>query len=380
MLARSLEAPQPLADALDRRFVGMAIALGRRNLGRTWPNPSVGAVVVAERSGGPLVVAQGVTQPGGRPHAERLALEAAGAAARGATLYVSLEPCSHHGKTPPCSEAVLQSGIARVVTALEDPDRRVSGRGHGILRKAGVAVTTGVLADEARRAHRGHILRVTQGRPAVTLKLAQTADGYAARLTGERLMISGERSNGRTHLMRAQADAIMVGVGTVLADDPLLTVRLPGLEDRSPVRVVIDSALRTPVAANLVWGCRRVPTWVVAGEAAPVEAERRLVEAGVAVMRVAAPGGRVDIREALTLLATRGITRVFSEGGPSLAEALIEADCVDEFASAASRTPLGQEGVPAIGPKLAAALAERFTLVATEDLGADELRLYERSR
>ncbi|HEX2555800.1 MAG TPA: bifunctional diaminohydroxyphosphoribosylaminopyrimidine deaminase/5-amino-6-(5-phosphoribosylamino)uracil reductase RibD [Microvirga sp.] len=364
----------------DERCMRLALALGARHLGLTWPNPSVGAVVVDESGAEPVILAQGITQPGGRPHAERVALEAAGERARGATLYVSLEPCSHHGVTPPCIDAVRDFGIARVVTALEDPDTRVSGRGHAILRQAGVTVLCGVLADEATRSHRGHILRVTEGRPSVMLKLARTADGYAARKGGGRLMISGARSNARTHLIRARHDAIMVGIGTVLADDPLLTVRLPGLESRSPVRVVIDSALRTPPVAQIVRTVDQVPTWIVATEAAPVEAERRLVAAGAEVMRVGTKEGRVDVAEALRLLADRGITRVFSEGGPNLAEALIAADRVDELATATSRAALGEEGFPALGPLLSRALAERFVRVANEDLGEDELDIYERSR
>jgi diaminohydroxyphosphoribosylaminopyrimidine deaminase/5-amino-6-(5-phosphoribosylamino)uracil reductase len=365
--------------ARDERFMRMALALGERHLGLTWPNPSVGALVVRFDREGPLVLAQGVTQRGGRPHAERMALEIAGQAAHGATLYVSLEPCGHHGRTPPCVDAVITAGIARVVTALEDPDQRVRGDGHAFLRRYGVAVRTGILADEARRAHRGHILRTTKGRPAVTLKLAQTADGFAARLSGPRLYITGERSNCRTHLIRAHADAIMVGVGTVLADDPQLSVRLPGLEDRSPVRVILDSRLRTPESTHLVRTAQAVPTWIVAAEDAPVEPEQRLVAADVEVMRVRSRNGRLDVPEALRLLATRGITRLFSEGGPSLGEALVEHDLVDEFALATSRTALGEPGAPALGPTFRAALKERFRLRATEELGPDRLELFERA-
>src|SRR3712207_4419253 len=213
-LVRSAAESRPDLRPPDDRHPRMALAIGARPLGLTWPNPSVGAVVVDESGPEPVIVAQGVTQPGGRPHAERVALESAGARARGATLYVSLEPCSHHGRTPPCIDAIRAFGISRVVTALEDPDPRVRGRGHAMLRDAGLSVTTGLLAGEAIRAHRGHILRITKGRPAVTLKLARTADGYAARRSGARLMISGEISNGRTHLIRAHHDAIMIGIGT----------------------------------------------------------------------------------------------------------------------------------------------------------------------
>jgi diaminohydroxyphosphoribosylaminopyrimidine deaminase / 5-amino-6-(5-phosphoribosylamino)uracil reductase len=372
--------PQGFADpARDERFMRMALALGERHLGLTWPNPSVGALVVREDGEGPQIVSQGVTQRGGRPHAERLALEAAGSRARGATLYISLEPCSHHGKTPPCVDAIVGSGVARVVTALEDPDPRVRGRGHHFLRDHGIEVSTGVLAEEARRVHRGHILRATEGRPSVLLKLAQTADGFAGRLSGPRLYITGERSNCRTHLMRAHADAIMVGVGTVLADDPQLTVRLPGLEDRSPVRVILDSRLRTPPTACAVRSSREVPTWVVAAEDAPPEPERLLIAAGVEVMRVGARGGHLDMPEALGFLASRGITRLFSEGGPSLGEALVEHELVDEFALATSSARLGEPGARAIGPKLRTALKERFRLVASEELGPDRLELFERA-
>jgi diaminohydroxyphosphoribosylaminopyrimidine deaminase/5-amino-6-(5-phosphoribosylamino)uracil reductase len=241
-------------------------------------------------------------------------------------------------------------------------------------------VVTGILTTEACRAHRGHVLRVTEGRPTVTLKFARTADGYAARRNGPRLLISGEASNARTHLMRAHHDVIMVGVGTVLGDDPQLTVRLPGLEHRSPVRVVLDSGLRTPLRARLVASARDVPTWIVAAEDAPVGPERQLVEAGVEVMRVGSRDGRVDVVEALRLLGTRGVTRVFSEGGPAIGEALIEADLVDAFALATSRTELGEDGIPALGPKLAEALVERFHHIASEDLGADQLDLFERAR
>ena len=220
--------------------------------------------------------------------------------ARGATLYVSLEPCAHHGRTPPCVDAIIPAGIARVVTALEDPDPRVSGRGHARLRAAGITVTTGVLADEARRSHRGHIRRIRDGRPATTLKLARTADGFASRLDGPRLMITGEALNARVHLMRAHADAILVGVGTVLADDPLLTVRLPGLEERSPVRVILDSRLRTPPHAQVVTGAGAVPTWIVAADTAPVAAEQKLSATGVTVLRVGADDtGHLDVRQAL---------------------------------------------------------------------------------
>jgi diaminohydroxyphosphoribosylaminopyrimidine deaminase/5-amino-6-(5-phosphoribosylamino)uracil reductase len=237
-----------------------------------------------------------------------------------------------------------------------------------------------VLQAEAARAHRGHILRVTEGRPALMLKFARTADGYAARRDGPRLLISGEVSNGRTHLLRAHHDVILVGIGTVLADDPLLNVRLPGLADRSPVRVVVDSRLRLPATSRLAASARETPTWVVAAETAPTEPEHALVGAGIEVMRVEARGGQVDPRAALRLLAERGVTRVFSEGGPALGKGLVEADLVDTFALATSRTRLDEPGTPALGPELERALAERFRKIDSEDLGADQLNIFERVR
>jgi diaminohydroxyphosphoribosylaminopyrimidine deaminase / 5-amino-6-(5-phosphoribosylamino)uracil reductase len=367
----------------DERFMRFALALGDRNLGLTWPNPSVGAVVVADREGEPVIVGQGVTRLGGRPHAERIALEGAGSAARGQSLYVTLEPCSSRSQNaygPSCTDLIVESGIRRLVTGAADPSPLASGAGFLRLQAAGVEVVSGVLAEEARRAHRGHCLRVSEGRPFVTLKFARTADGYAARRDGARLMISGEISNARTHLLRARHDVIMVGVGTVLADDPLLTVRLPGLEHRSPVRVVIDTRLRTPRSARVIATAAEVPTWIIAGEGASAAAERRLVEAGAEVLRVGAPGGRVDVGAALRLLGARGITRVFSEGGPTVGAALLEADLVDVLALATSRTALGVEGVPALAPKSEHLREERFTSLSTEDLGADRLDIFERDR
>lgn len=365
------------------RYMRFALALGERHLGCTWPNPSVGALVVAERDGDPLVVSQGITQPGGRPHAERIALLAAGEAARGATLYVTLEPCSARSRRddgPSCTDLILSSGIARLVIGAPDPSPFAHGEGLARIAAAGIEVVTDVLRDEAHRAHLGHVLRVTQGRPMVTLKFARTADGYAARRNGPRLMISGERSNARTHMMRAHHDVIMVGVGTVLGDDPLLTVRLPGLEHRSPIRVVLDSGLRTPPTSKLVRSADEIPLWIVAAEDAPIEPERALVDAGVEVMRVSSRDGRVDVAEALQLLGTRGVTRVFSEGGPAIGEALVREDVVDIFALATSRTPLGEEGIPALGPLLEHAVVERFHHVASDDLGADKLDIFERAR
>ncbi|WP_267875961.1 bifunctional diaminohydroxyphosphoribosylaminopyrimidine deaminase/5-amino-6-(5-phosphoribosylamino)uracil reductase RibD [Microvirga alba] len=362
----------------DERFMRLAVTLGERNLGLTWPNPSVGCVVVDESGGTPIIIAQGATQPGGRPHAERVALVAAGERARGATLYVSLEPCSHHGKSPPCIDAVIASGIARVVSALEDPDDRVAGLGHTRLREAGIDVSVGCLAPDALRAHRGHITRVTKGRPAITVKLARTTEGFAGSSRGARLMITGEDANARVHLMRAHADAIMVGIGTILADDPLLTVRLPGLEARSPVRVIIDSHLRTPLSSRVVTGAREIPTWIVTTVDAPVEAERALVERGVDVMRVSADAaGHVALSEALRLLGTRGLTRVFCEGGPGLADALAQADLIDDLVLITGRSARGEGDVPALGLALQDKMDE-LSFMGEDQSGPDLFMFWEK--
>src|SRR5262249_29719727 len=251
MIFRILETriAQQLSDAkaADQRYMQLALTLGRRGLGRTWPNPAVGAVVVKDGA----IVGRGWPQPGGRPHAEPQALARAGEAARGATLYVTLEPCSHYGKTPPCADAVIAAGIARVVSAIEDPNPQVAGEGHRRLRAAGIAVDVGLSAAQARRAHAGHIRRIRDGRPHVMLKLAVPADAKAG-LAGRRPAVStGAPARERVHLRRAQSDAVLTGIGTVLADDPLLTCRLPGMTERSPVRVVLDSRLRLPRESQL---------------------------------------------------------------------------------------------------------------------------------
>lgn len=375
MTGRAVEASQQ--TALDLRAMRLALALGRRNLGRTWPNPSVGAVVVADGR----IVGQAETAPGGRPHAEPLALAMAGAAARGATLYVTLEPCSHHGRTPPCTDATIAAGIARVVTAIEDPDPRVAGRGHAGLRAAGIAVETGLLREEAARDHRGHVSRVTRGRPSLHLKLARTRDGFAAPSTGERLKITGPIADGAVHLWRAHADAIMVGIGTARADDPSLTVRLPGLAERSPLRIVLDSTLRLNPASHLVRGARDLPTLVLTGRGAPAHARRMLASFGVELAFVPTDAqGRIDLNAALVLLAERGLTRICSEGGPALADALAAHDLIDACTLITGPVTLGEAGgLPALGPNLARRLADgALRLTETRDFGPDTAVTYER--
>jgi diaminohydroxyphosphoribosylaminopyrimidine deaminase / 5-amino-6-(5-phosphoribosylamino)uracil reductase len=352
----------------DPRFMALALALGRRGLGRTWPNPAVGAVIVKDGE----IVGRGWTQPGGRPHAEVEALRRAGDAARGATLYVTLEPCSHYGKSPPCADAVIAAGISRVVSAMEDPNPEVAGAGHARLRAAGIAVEVGVGAEEARRDHAGHIRRMRDGRPHVILKLAISADGKAAAAGRRPVSITGEAVRDRVHLMRAENDAIMVGIGTALADDPILTCRLPGMEKNSPVRIVLDSALRLPLESRLACTAREVPVWVVAGTEAPRQAEEALRGIGVEVLRVQpANNGRRDLSVAIKALAARGITRLMVEGGPTLASALTRGDLIDEAVLFHSAKTIGPDGIDALDRASLALLTQKLKEVASESVGAD---------
>jgi diaminohydroxyphosphoribosylaminopyrimidine deaminase / 5-amino-6-(5-phosphoribosylamino)uracil reductase len=371
----------PIFDpSLDVRFMGEALGLGRANLGRTWPNPSVGAVVVKDN----VIVGRGVTQAGGRPHAEALALAEAGIKAVGATLYVTLEPCSHRsvrGGTP-CLEHSLLAGVSRVVSALDDPNPHISGVSHALLRSAGIKVTTGVGAEQAKRDHLGHILRVQQQRPMLTLKIAQTYDGYCAPPGGGRLQISCDEAMREVHLLRAHHDVIMVGIGTVLSDDPALNVRLPGLEDRSPVRVILDSQLRLPLDGQLMRSARKIPLWIMASEAASAEKEAALTAHGAEVLRVGLDtSGHLDLNAVMRLLADRGVTRVFSEGGPSVADALVRLGLADVVILSTSDNALNHEGVAAIHPAMAAALQDARRFIHRDEMryGSDVFTCFERS-
>jgi len=382
MIFRILEdqLAQKAKDALgtDRRFMQLALTLGRRGLGRTWPNPAVGAVVVKDG----LIVGRGWTQPGGRPHAEPVALKQAGDAARGATLYVTLEPCSHFGKSPPCTDAVIASGIVRVVAAIEDPNPEVAGQGFAKLRAAGIAVDIGLERAEAAYAHAGHFRRIRDKRPHVILKLAVSADdkiGAAGRMP---VAITGEASRTRVHLLRAQCDAILVGIGTVLADDPELTCRLPGMEARSPVRVVLDRALRIQGDSRLVRSARATPLWVMASELAEAPAAAKLGAAGAVVMRMppAAASG-LDLPTVLHALAEKGITRLMVEGGSRVASSFVAAGLVDEAWLLRAPQAIGADGINALDalPLTQITQSSAFRVRASETLDKDTLTIYERA-
>ena len=369
---------EPAADAGHMRH---ALALARRALGNAAPNPAVGCVLVREGR----VIGRGHTRPGGRPHAEAVALGQATLrdrnAARGATAYVSLEPCSHHGATPPCADALIGAGVARVVSALEDPDPRVSGAGHARLAAAGIAVEQGLLAEEARQLNLGFILAVTEGRPLVAVKSAMSLDGRIA-AGGDSRWITGPPARAAGHLARARYDANAVGLGTATADDPRLDCRLPGLGARAPLRVVFDSAAALDPRLDLAAAAGVRPTLLFCTEDAPAERVARLADLGVTVVRTAAEEGRVALPAALRLLTEGGITRLLVEGGGTLIAALLRANLVEVVLAHRAPILIGGDGVPAVGPLGLARVAEapRFVAALSMRQGDDMVEYFLRRR
>ncbi|MFN4057085.1 MAG: bifunctional diaminohydroxyphosphoribosylaminopyrimidine deaminase/5-amino-6-(5-phosphoribosylamino)uracil reductase RibD [Roseinatronobacter sp.] len=348
-----------------------AIALGARGLGQVWPNPAVGCVIVRDRR----ILARGWTQPGGRPHAEAMAL--AQCDARGATAYVSLEPCAHQGRAGPCAAAVITAGVARVVTALTDPDPRVAGRGHAILREAGVEVVEGIASTEARRVHEGFLHRVLNGRPMVTLKLGLTLDGKIATASGESRWITGPDARRAVHALRARHDAVLVGAGTLRADDPDLQVRDMGVV-RQPVRVVALPRLDIATDARLFAGLPEAPLWLV--HAASVTPDAALAARGVALVPCPSGPEGLDPQAMLAALGARGLTRVLCEGGGQLAASLLRAELVDRIVVFQAGAVIGAEGRAGIGGLGLDALAEapRFVLEQVQPVGADVMQVWGR--
>ena len=363
-----------MSAGADRRFMALALSLGRRGMGRVWPNPAVGCVIVKEGR----IVGRGWTADGGRPHAEPQALAEAGAAARGATAYVTLEPCAHHGQTPPCAEALVAAGIRRVVIAAGDPDPRVAGRGIEILRKAGIEVETGVMQAEAEADHAGFLSRITKGRPFVTLKLASSLDGRIATATGESRWITGSDARRAVHALRARHDAVMIGGGTARADDPMLDIRDLGITHQ-PVRVVISRRLDLPTDGRLAQTAKSQPLWLCHGQ----EAEARRAEwqaLGAECLPCEVSGGQVSPASALAALAARGLTRVLCEGGGALAASLLREGLVDELIVHSAGLAIGAEGTPSLGAMGIDRLANapRFDLAEVKQLGADVQSVWRR--
>jgi diaminohydroxyphosphoribosylaminopyrimidine deaminase/5-amino-6-(5-phosphoribosylamino)uracil reductase len=327
-------------SAVDRRFMTMALALAERGLGNVWPNPAVGCVLVKDGR----VVGRGWTQPGGRPHAESEAIGRAGEAARGSTAYVTLEPCAHHGRTPPCTDLMLTAGIARAVVAAVDPDPRVDGKGIARLRAAGIAVDVGCMEAEACRLNAGFFSRMRARRPQVALKLATSADGRIATASGDSKWITGPAARAEGHRLRLRHDAILVGSGTALADDPMLTCRLPGLEERSPVRVVLDRRLRLEPASRLARSAASQPLWVFTRAPDAAAALRRL---GAELHPLADASSEAQLRAMLAVLAEQGITRLLVEGGAAVATAFLRAGLVDRLYLFDAPLLIGADGRPA---------------------------------
>jgi diaminohydroxyphosphoribosylaminopyrimidine deaminase / 5-amino-6-(5-phosphoribosylamino)uracil reductase len=355
----------------DTQMMQIALGVATRGLGRTAPNPSVGAVIADERTG--EVIARGWTAPGGRPHAETQAIARAGKRARGATMYVTLEPCSHHGVTAPCADAIAAAGLARVVCAIEDPDPRVAGRGLARLRQTGVAVERGLMIEAAHWLAAGHILRMTERRPLVTAKLALDADGGVPRGgAGKPAWATGAAARSAGHLMRARTDAILVGRRTVLDDDPLLTCRLPGLEARSPVRIVLARDLAGLEKSRLAQSARQHPLWVFCGEGADAGALR---VAGAEIFAMDLVGGELWLPAVMETLVARGITRLLLEGGPATWGAFSRAGLIDEATLFHAR---GRDGAELSPPAALGVLAryiniQGFDIYDRRTIGSDDM-------
>lgn len=352
----------------DARFMRLALSLAARGLGSTAPNPSVGCVLA---SGG-IIIGRGATQPGGRPHAETEALAQAGKRARGATAYVTLEPCAHTGQTGPCAQALIDAGVARVVSAIEDPDPRVAGRGHSMLRAAGIEVATGVCAAEAQSINQGFFKRIAAGKPFVTVKIASSLDGRVALANGASQWITGTEARAAGHWLRATHDAILTGIGTVLADDPALDCRLPGMAGRSPVRFVADSQCQNPTGAKVRANPPGGRLFVLTNGAA-------VTGQGFETISVsAAPAGGLNPDAMLSAIGQRGITRLLVEAGPRLTTAFVQQGLADQIVWFRSGKVLGGDAHAALGSIGLANLsaAPHFQLIASARWGEDVMETY----
>ncbi len=358
-----------MGEERDRRYMALALRLARRGLGNVWPNPAVGCVIVKDGR----MIGRGWTQPGGRPHAETVALEQAGAGSRGATAYVSLEPCSHHGETPPCAEALIAFGVARVVAAVEDPDPRVRGQGLEKLRAAGIEVEAGTLGDAAESLNAGFFSRVRRGRPLVAMKLATSLDGRIATATGHSQWITGQDARAWGHYLRAGYDAILTGMGTVIADNPSMTCRLPGMAGLSPVRVVLDGQGRLDPETALAASADEVPVWRYC--ASGVEATMT----GVKTITVPMGEDGLDLAAVLSDLSARGITRLLVEAGARLSGAFLRAKLVDRLYWFRAPMVLGGDGLSVFDALDIENLADAaaFSRIDSRLVGKDLFEIYD---
>ncbi len=361
----------------DRHFMRVALSLSRRGLGNVWPNPAVGCVIV---SGDGEIVGRGWTRPGGRPHAERVALDQAGEQASGATAYVTLEPCSHFGKSPPCALGLIEAGVSRVISALQDPDPRVCGRGHQMLRDAGIVVETGLLASEAQAHNAGFLHRVTIGRPLVTLKLAGSLDGRSSLANGASQWITGSRAREKGHFYRANHDAILVGANTVLADNPDLRCRIPGRQHQSPVRIILDRTARVSPDCNLAQSANETPTWLLVASDHKAHAEKNFAQTAVKVLSARCVDGHFDLHDVLHVLAEQGLTRILVESGGALAAAFLQQNLVDRIIHFQAPGIIGADGRGIIAELGLQNLENmpRFNRQSVEAVGQDFLISYDK--
>lgn len=344
MVEESATTPQ---EGLDRRYMAAALRLSRRNAGRTSTNPAVGTILVRDDGAGPMIVGTGVTAVGGRPHAEAEALAQAGELSRGATAYVTLEPCAHHGRTPPCANALVNAGIVRVVGAASDPDSRVSGKGYAILREAGIEVVERLLSAQASDQMAGYLIRSSRKRPEVILKLAISSDGKIGAAGQGQITITGEAARREVHLLRAEADAVLIGIGTALEDDPALTVRLPGLENRSPARIVLDREIRLPETSKLVADADRVPLYIASDTSASPYRKATLERRGVRFIGTELHDGHIALPELMEDLAALGMASVLVEGGAAVASAFLADGLVDRIVLFHGPREIGPNGIAA---------------------------------
>lgn len=370
------EVTSPPTLAHDLHFMETALNLARRGLGETWPNPAVGCVIAGEH-----IISRGWTRPGGRPHAETEALARAGNAAKGATAYVTLEPCAHHGKTAPCTDALIAAGIARVVAPISDPDPRVAGQGFEKLRHAGIQVDIGLCAEQAARLNAGFISRIVHNIPLVTVKIASTLDGKIATASGESQWITGDAARAYGHFLRAEHDAILVGGTTAITDDPELTCRLPGLAQASPVRVIADGRMRLPLTSKLVQGARAHPVWLLTRPDGDPVRKQAYHDAGVEIIEIIADAnGLLNRASLLNALSERGITRLLVEGGAAMVASMLQANALDRLVWFRAPKLIGNDGLGAIGPLGLNHLAQSpvYLRESIRYLGQDVVETYRR--
>ena len=357
----------------------VALSLARRGLGNSWPNPAVGCIIVNDGR----IVGRGWTQPGGRPHAETMALKLAGKRADGANAYISLEPCSHTGMTPPCTEALIKAGINKVYASLSDPDHRVSGTGFKKLKKANIPVNIGLLSEEAKELNKGYFLLLEEGRPLITFKTATTFDGKIATKDGESNWITNEDARNFGHLLRATHDAILVGSGTVLSDDPLLTCRLPGISNVRRPRIILDRRLRVPPESQLLQTAGDYPVWLITGDKHSSKKLKAYKDQNAELIILPQnQSGRSNLSEIFKELGKRGLTRVLVEGGNTIAQSLFQADMVDQIAWFRAPKIMGNDGLSAVGNldfKELSAIYE-FQQVRSLEIGTNSLEMLNRGR